>query len=82
MQRYLGEENSVGLASIMLTGLPRNMPIEQVATSVGPGIFMQGPGGLAAVLFCERYGRYVNLPAITPLPPSPSSCQSPQIEPL
>jgi len=46
------------------------MPIEQVATSVGPGIFMQGPGGLAAVLLCERYGRYVNPRTINPSTPN------------
>ncbi|KAL2018605.1 hypothetical protein VTK56DRAFT_575 [Thermocarpiscus australiensis] len=36
----------------------RGMPVPEVAHSVSPGIFMQGPGGLLAVPLCERYGRY------------------------
>ncbi|KXX76302.1 Polyamine transporter 3 [Madurella mycetomatis] len=33
------------------------MSVQDVAHSVSPGIFMQGPGGLIAVPLCERYGR-------------------------
>jgi len=41
----------------LLTPFPRHMTIKEVAQSVSPGIFMQGPGGLLSVPLCQRYGR-------------------------
>ena len=35
------------------------MSVPLVARSVSGGIFLQGPGGVIAVPFVQRYGRYV-----------------------
>lgn len=34
-----------------------HMTPPEVANSLSPGVFMQGPGGLLAVPLCQRYGR-------------------------
>lgn len=49
------------------------MSIPHVAQSISGGIFLQGPGGVFAVPFAQRYGRYVKL-AVTPASVSETAC--------